>query len=49
MRVRTDQLLSIKEATHLKIHLCESEAWVQGRKKTLVWLKENPCMFLLAV
>ena len=36
MMVRTDQLLQIKEVTHLKIHPCESKAGVQGRKKTLV-------------
>ena len=36
MTDRTNQLFLIKEATHLKIHPCESEAGVQGRKKTLV-------------
>ena len=36
MTVRTDQLLRIKEATHLKIHTWESEAKVHHRKKTLL-------------
>ena len=36
MMDRTEQLLQIKEATHLKIHSCELEAGVQGRKKTLL-------------
>ena len=31
----TEQLLWIKEAVHSKIYPCESEAGVQGRKKTL--------------
>ena len=38
MTVRTNQLLQIKEATHLKIHTWESEAKVHGWKKTLVQL-----------
>ena len=33
---RTRQLLQIKEAMYLKIHPCESEAGILGRKKTLV-------------
>ena len=36
MMDRTDQLLCIKETTHLKIHPHESEGGAQGRKKTLM-------------
>ena len=38
MTTRTNQLLWIKEATSSKIHPCELEAEVYGRKKTLVQL-----------
>ena len=46
MTGRTDQLLQIKETTHSKIHPCELEAWVQGRKKTFTQtLKQFPACF----
>ena len=36
INVRTDQLLWIKETTHLKIQIRKSEAQVHGQKKTLI-------------
>ena len=36
MTTQTKQLLWIKEATHSKVHTWDSEARVQGQKKTLM-------------
>ena len=45
-KVRINQLLQIKEATHSKIHTQESEAEVNGLRKTLMQsLKQFPACF----
>ena len=50
MTIRTDQLLQIKEATHLKTHWWESQAKVHGWKKTLMQsLKQfHTCFYQLS-
>ena len=45
MTDRTGQLLQIKEATHSKIHPCELEAGVQGRKTLVLSLKQFHAWF----